>query len=85
MKTMRCEIITPEKVFYRDDPEFIVAPGFSGELGILPGHTRLMADLVPGTVRIAKGDEKKQFAISGGFIAIEPTVVKIFASVVRSE
>ena len=61
MKTMRCEIITPEKVFYRDDPEFIVAPGFSGELGILPGHTRLMADLVPGKVRVVKGNEKKQF------------------------
>ena len=85
MKTMRCEIITPEKVFYRDEPEFIVAPGLSGELGILPGHTRLMADLVPGSVRIVKGQEKTTFVISGGFIAIEPKAVKIFASVVRSE
>jgi F-type H+-transporting ATPase subunit epsilon len=85
MKTMRCEIITPEKVFYRDEPEFIVAPGLSGELGILPGHTRLMADLVPGSVRLSKGQDRKQFVISGGFIAIEPTVVKIFAPVVRTE
>ena len=85
MKTMRCEIITPEKVLYRDEPEFIVAPGSDGELGILPGHTRLMATLKPGAVRLVKGPEKKQFAISGGFISIEPTAVKIFATVVKQE
>jgi F-type H+-transporting ATPase subunit epsilon len=85
MKTMQCEIITPEKVFYRDEGEFIVAPGSSGELGILPGHTRLMANLKPGKVRIVKGTEKKQFAISGGFISIEPTSVKIFSPVVKPE
>ncbi len=83
MAAMQCEIITPEKVFYRDEAEFIVAPGASGELGILPGHTRLMADLKAGVVRLEKGPEKKQFAISGGFIAIEPTAVKIFTPVVK--
>jgi F-type H+-transporting ATPase subunit epsilon len=85
MKTMRCEILTPEKVFYRDDAEFIVAPGASGELGILSGHTRLMADLVPGTVRVTKGSESRKFVVSGGFINIEPAGVKIFAPVVRVE
>ena len=85
MKTMRCEILSPDKVFYRDEGEFIVAPGSCGELGILAGHTRLMANLKPGSVRIVKGQEKKQFAISGGFISIGPTSVKIFAPAVKQE
>ena len=85
MKTMRCEILTSDKVFYRDEGEFIVAPGACGELGILPGHTRLMANLKPGSVRIVKGQEKKQFAISGGFISIDPTSVKIFSPAVKQE
>ena len=77
MKTVPLEIITPENVFLRDEAEFVVAPGFEGELGILPGHTRLMARLVPGELRIVKGQEIKKFVIEGGFIYIEPASVKI--------
>lgn len=83
MKTMPFEIITPEKVLFHDEVEFIVAPGSCGELGILPGHMRLMTDLIPGNVQVVKGQERKRFVISEGFIAIEPAAVKIFAPVAR--
>ena len=83
MKTVPCEIITPEKVYLREDAEFVVAPGYSGELGILPGHTRLLALLSPGNVRLVKGAETKQFIISAGFIYIEPAGIKIFTPVIR--
>ena len=84
MKTIPCEIVTPEKVFLREEAEFIVAPGFSGELGVLPGHTRLLAQLVPGNVRLVKGQETKTLVISAGFIHIEPEGVKIFTPVART-
>ena len=83
MKTIPCEIMTPEKVYLREETEFVVAPGYSGELGILPGHTRLLAQLSPGNVHLVKGRETKRFVISAGFIYIEPTAVKIFTPVVR--
>jgi F-type H+-transporting ATPase subunit epsilon len=83
MKTVPCEIVTPEKVVLREEAEFIVAPGYEGELGILPGHTRLCARLTAGDVRLVKGNETKKFAISAGFISIEPTSVKIFSPLVR--
>jgi F-type H+-transporting ATPase subunit epsilon len=83
MKTIPCEIITPEKVFLREEAEFIVAPGHEGELGVLPGHTRLLAQLVSGNLRLVKGSENKRFAISAGFIHIEPKSVKIFTPVVK--
>ena len=85
MKTMHCEIVTPEKVVLREEAEFIVAPGHEGELGILPGHTRLMSGLVKGSVFLVKGQERKGFAIDTGFIHIVPTGVKIFAPAVRLE
>jgi F-type H+-transporting ATPase subunit epsilon len=85
MKTVPCEIVTPEKVMLREEAEFIVAPGYSGELGILPGHTRLLAQLVPGNVRIVKGTVTKGFTISAGFISIEPGSVKIFSPMVRPQ
>ena len=83
MKTVPCEIITPEKVYLRDEVEFVVAPGFEGELGILPGHMRLIARLVPGNVRIVKGKETRRFAIAAGFIHIEPAAVKIFTPEIK--
>jgi F-type H+-transporting ATPase subunit epsilon len=77
MKTVPCEIITPEKVAFRDEAEFVVAPGFEGELGILPGHARLLARLVKGELRIVKGQETKKFIVEGGFARIGPAAVKI--------
>jgi len=83
MKTVPLEIITPEKVYLRDEAEFVVAPGFEGELGILPGHTRLLARLIPGEVRIVKGQETRRFAVEGGFIHIEPAAVKIVTPMIK--
>ena len=83
MKTVPCEIITPEKVVLREDAEFIVAPGCEGELGILPGHTRLLAGLKAGIIRLVKGSETKRFSVTTGLIAIEPAMVRIFSPAVR--
>jgi F-type H+-transporting ATPase subunit epsilon len=77
MKTVPCEIITPEKVYLRDEAEFVVAPGLEGELGVLPGHARLLAQLVRGELRIVKGQKTRRFTIDGGFIHIAPAAVKI--------
>jgi len=79
MKTVACEIVTPEKVVLREDAEFIVAPGCEGELGILPGHVRLLAGLKAGNVRLVKGSETKRFSVAGGIINIEPAMVRIFS------
>ena len=85
MKTVACEIITPEKVFLKDEAEFIVAPGASGELGILPGHAQLLSQLGAGTVRLSKNAETKSYSIPGGFIHVMPAVVKIFTSKVTAD
>jgi len=83
MKTVRCEIVTPEKVYLRDEAEFIAAPGLQGELGVLPGHARLTAQLVKGEVRLVKGQEIKKFSIEGGFIRVEPAAVHIITPAIQ--
>jgi F-type H+-transporting ATPase subunit epsilon len=83
MKTVPCEIITPEKIYLRDEAEFIAAPGLEGELGVLPGHARLLAQLVRGELRIVKGQETKRFTIEGGFIHVAPAAVKIVTSGIK--
>ncbi|MBN2188777.1 MAG: ATP synthase F1 subunit epsilon [Chitinispirillaceae bacterium] len=83
MKTVPCEILTPEKVMVKEEADFVVAPGLEGELGVLPGHARLFARLASGEVRIVKGPETKKYAINGGFVRIEPAAVKIVTPAIK--
>jgi len=79
MKTISVEIITPEKLVLKDEMESIVIPSYEGELGILPGHTHLLAQIQPGEISLTKNKETKYFAVSGGFAEVHPDKVEIFA------
>mgnify|MGYP001580290423 CR=1 FL=1 len=52
MKTFTLEIITPQKVVYKNEVEQISIPAFEGEMGVLPGHIDCLAMLNPGKIRI---------------------------------
>ncbi|HAX62104.1 MAG TPA: ATP synthase F1 subunit epsilon [Elusimicrobia bacterium] len=84
MKTFSLEIITPDKIAYKDDVEQISIPAFNGEIGVLPGHIDYLAMLEPGEIRIKKNDELKLFAVSGGFAEIHPKNVVILCETADS-
>ncbi|MDD5126654.1 MAG: F0F1 ATP synthase subunit epsilon [Dehalococcoidales bacterium] len=79
MASFKLDIVTAEKVVFSEDVDMIVAPGLMGELGILPHHTPLMTTLLPGELRIRKGDDETVLAISGGFLEVRPTRVIVLA------
>lgn len=76
----KLSIVTPEKKFYEDEVNSIIAPGSLGYLGILTDHAPLITELVSGklTVKDTKGQEKI-FAISGGFLEVLKNNVTILA------
>ncbi|MFA5779947.1 MAG: F0F1 ATP synthase subunit epsilon [Elusimicrobiota bacterium] len=84
MKTFSLEIITPEKVAYKEEVEQISIPAFEGEMGVLPGHIDYLAMLNPGEIRIKKDDELKLFAVSGGFAEIHQKNVVILCETAES-
>ena len=45
------EIVTPERLAYRDTVDSVNVPGSDGELGILPHHAPLLAMLGVGELR----------------------------------
>lgn len=74
------EIVTPERMVYRDQVDFIAAPGALGELGILPGHAPLLTQLGVGELRFKKAGETKFLAVTGGFLEVQKgSRVSIFA------
>lgn len=78
-KKIEIEVVTPERLAFKDDVNFIVLPGLEGEIGILPGHAPLLAQLSTGELRITKGAETEHFAVSGGFAEVRSGRAKVFA------
>ncbi|GAB6159027.1 F0F1 ATP synthase subunit epsilon [Desulfotomaculum varum] len=78
-KTQRLDIVTPEKVVFSEEIEFIVAPGADGELGILPEHAPLVTALKIGVLRIQQGGKFFKVAVSGGFMEVKNSRVVVLA------
>ena len=54
-------------------------PGELGELGILPGHTPLVALLGVGRVAWTDGGRKTAVAVRGGFVEVADDAVRVLA------
>ncbi len=80
MATIRCEIVTAERAVFDGDVDMVVAPGISGQLGILPKHAPLMTALTYGELVLHRqGQEDEYIAIGGGFMEVGPDHVTILA------
>ncbi|MCQ4348903.1 F0F1 ATP synthase subunit epsilon [Pseudomonas stutzeri] len=78
--TVHCDIVSAEEELFSGLVEMVVAHGNMGDLGILMGHTPLLTDLKPGPVRVIKqGGEEEVYYISGGFLEVQPNMVKVLA------
>jgi F-type H+-transporting ATPase subunit epsilon len=75
------EIVTPDKSLVREDVDEVQVPGSEGYLGILPGHTPLLATLKVGELWYRIGQEKHYLAIAFGFVEVLPDRVTILAHV----
>lgn len=65
------EIISPEKLLLSRTVDMVVIPGTDGDLGILPGHSKLITGLRGGLVDIYEGGEiTDRFFVTGGFAEV---------------
>lgn len=74
------EIITPEKVVYKDEVAEIVIPTVNGEIAILPNHINLLTQINPGELIVKKGSIQQYIAITGGFLEVNDNKVSILAN-----
>ena len=82
--TVHCDIVSAEGEIFSGLVEMVVAHGNLGDLGIAPGHAPLITDLKPGPIRLIKqGGEAEVFYISGGFLEVQPNMVKVLADTVQ--
>ena len=77
---LNVEIVTAERVVYSEEGvDEVVVPGVEGELGVLTLHAPLLTMLQPGVMRIMKGNDEIEMAITGGFIEVRENRVTILA------
>jgi F-type H+-transporting ATPase subunit epsilon len=71
-KRLRVELVTPEGPVFVDDARMVVVPGKAGELGVLPRHIPLIAQLKPGETRVRTMDDQwLSFATGSGYFKIQ--------------
>jgi len=80
MSTFKLEIVTPERVVYKDEVDFLSAPGASGTLGILPSHAPLFSQLTEGEIKIVKDKDDIFLSIGGGFLEVSKNKVTVLVS-----
>ena len=87
MGTLQVDVVSAEKSLFSGEANFVVLPGESGELGILPGHTPLISRVRPGTMKIELVDGTEELIfIAGGILEIQPGMVSILSdTAIRAE
>jgi F-type H+-transporting ATPase subunit epsilon len=79
--TLQVNIVSAEHAIFSGEAEMVVAPGESGELGILPQHAPLLTRIKPGTVKVklVGKEEEEVIYVSGGILEVQPKAVTILA------
>lgn len=72
-------VVTRERKIVDLAVDEVVLPGTDGELGILPGHTPLLASLRIGQMRYRVGNTMHRLVLSWGFAEVLPDRVIVLA------
>jgi F-type H+-transporting ATPase subunit epsilon len=87
-KTLHVDIVSAEQAIFSGEAEMVIAPGETGELGVLPEHAALLTRIKPGTLRIKIPGESREeiIYVSGGMMEVQPDVVTVLADTsIRAE
>jgi len=70
-KTIQLKVVTPEKIILEEEVFSVSLPTTEGEIGILPRHIPLVADLKSGDVVATNKEGDIPIAIVGGFVEVK--------------
>jgi F-type H+-transporting ATPase subunit epsilon len=81
MASLHVNIVSAEQSIFEGEAKMVVAPGESGELGILPQHAPLLTRIMPGTVKVTMMDGTEELVyVSGGILEVQPKALTILAN-----
>jgi len=79
---LHVELVSVEREVWSGETDQIVARTTEGDVGILPGHAPLLAQIPEGgVVRLLTGGDESVVAVHGGFLSVTDEGVTILAEV----
>jgi F-type H+-transporting ATPase subunit epsilon len=85
-ETLKLEIVTPQAIVYSEDVDMVTLPASEGEMGVYPGHVRLITQVVPGEIIVNKNGADSLLAVGEGLVEVTPTQVSILTDMaIRAE
>ena len=83
--TISFDLASPEQLVFNDKAGMIIVPGKEGDIGVLPGHSKLLSSLRPGRIMVYGEDKHllQSFFVSGGFVEINPEKCIVLAEEVE--
>ena len=83
-KEFQLKILTPDKEAFNGPVSYVKAPGVEGYFGILVNHAPILSALRIGELEIEENNQRKFFAVSGGYLEMLDNHVSILAETVES-
>ena len=77
-------LLTPRRQVVTTTADAVYLPGIMGELGILPGHTPLLALLGIGELRYTVAGRDRYYVVSGGFAEVSDDKVTVLADLAEA-
>ena len=84
-KTMRLDILTPERTVCCVEVDMVIARAVDGEVGILFNHAPLVVALDIAPLRYKIGDEEHQVAVCNGFMEVRDNRISVLAHCAETE
>lgn len=81
---MQVEVVSADRVVWSGKSDNIIAKTTDGDIGILPGHSPVLAVLEPSAVVIfCENGTREIIAVDGGFISVSQGRVSILSEYAR--
>jgi F-type H+-transporting ATPase subunit epsilon len=78
--TLELEVATPDRLLVKDQVTDVQIPGLNGYMGVLPEHAPLLSEIGSGLLSYTTGGKTHTVVISGGWVEVMPTQVRVLAS-----
>lgn len=73
------EVMTPERLFFKGEVEYVIAKGIDGYFTIMKGHTPMVAALQIGEMTIKVEGQERLAVNTEGYMEVRPDRVLVFA------
>ncbi|MEM7249768.1 MAG: ATP synthase F1 subunit epsilon [Acidobacteriota bacterium] len=84
MGRLTLKVLTPAAEVVAREVDSVNLTATGGEVGILPGHAPLLAELRPGAARYVDGSAKGALAHSDGFLEVSGDTVLVLVQAAES-